>query len=235
MTALVRYTLADFARSQRYLAPLVAFVAGLAVLYSLRPNPVLSSYAGTAMLLYPLAAWWALALLGAEDETQREITATAGGGLTRLHLAKLASVVLLVVGLALAAVLVPLLLGAFGRTPSPADLLTGLLAQLSCALPGAALGALLSGPVVRRQGYALVLLLLGLLLTVPLDRLRTSSASAARLLGHAVPPAVAVARALADTLTPQQAAARLLPDALGALAFTAVALAAYLHLARIRA
>lgn len=47
--------------------PLVTFLVALGVLYSFRPVPVLSSYAITAAVLYPVAAWTSLVLLGSED------------------------------------------------------------------------------------------------------------------------------------------------------------------------
>ena len=79
MIALVRWDLAQFLRSHRFMPPLVAFLVVLGVLYSFRPVPVLSSYAITAMALYPIAAWLSLTLLGSEGEIQRQVTALLAG------------------------------------------------------------------------------------------------------------------------------------------------------------
>jgi hypothetical protein len=55
------------------------------------------------------------------------------------------------------------------RTPGPADLALGILAQLTCGFTGMAIGVVCSRLVFRRQGYAL-LLALGLLLAVLLGK-----------------------------------------------------------------
>jgi hypothetical protein len=214
--------------------PLVTFLVALGVLYSFRPVPVLSSYAITAAVLYPVAAWTSLVLLGSEDETQRQVSAVHAGGLRRVYLAKLVSVVLAVVVLTALALLVPELLHEFTHQPTAAQLLVGTLAHLTSAMPAVLIGALFSNPIVRRQGYALGGVLLCLLLTVPADDLRGVHQGLWRFVGHLLPPPLAIIRALGDADSAGRAAALLRPDVLGAAAFAVLAGAAYLRLARSR-
>jgi hypothetical protein len=213
--------------------PLVTFLVVLGVLYSFRPVPVLSSYAITAMALYPIAAWISLVLLGSEDETQREVSAVHAGGLRRVYLAKLASIVLAVVALTVVALLVPELLHEFTHQPTAAQLLLGVLAHLTSAVPAILIGALFSNPIVRRQGYALGGVLL-CLLTIPADDLRGVPQGFWRLVGHLLPPPLAIMRALSDTDSAGRAATLLRPDILGAAGFAIIAGAAHLRLARPR-
>jgi hypothetical protein len=232
--ALVRWELADFLRSHRFLPPLVAYLVVIGVLYSFRPVPVLSSYAITALALYPIAAWTSLLLLGAEDEVQRQVTCVHAGGLLRVYLAKLAGAVLAVVALTALAMAIPSLLNEFTRQPTASQVLVGLLAHLATALPGVLIGALFSNPIVRRQGYALGGVLLCLLLTIPADDLRGVHQGIVGSIGHLAPPMLAVVRALSSTDSAGSAAVLLRADALGAAAFTVLAGAAYLRLARSR-
>jgi hypothetical protein len=214
--------------------PLVTFLVVLGVLYSFRPVPVLSSYAITAMALYPIAAWVSLTLLGSEGEIQRQVTAVHAGGLRRVYLAKLASAMLAVLVLTVVALLVPMLLHEFTHQPSATQLLVGLLAHLTAALPAILIGALFSNPVVRRQGYALFGVLVCLLLTIPADDLRKVHQGFWRAVGHLLPPPLAIIRALSDTDSAGRAAALLRPDVLGAATFAVLAGAAYLRLAHSR-
>jgi len=130
----------------------------------------------------------------------------------------------------------PMALNEFTHQPSVAQLLVGLFAHMTSALPGIALGALFANPIVRRQGYTLGGVLLCLLLTVPADDFRDAHQGFGQLLSHLAPPALAVIRALGatDCVSAGRAAALLRPYAVGAAIFAVLAGAAYLRLARTR-
>jgi hypothetical protein len=222
MTSLVHYNLRDFVRSHRFLPPLIVFGVVFAVLYAVHPTPVLSSYGATALSMYPLAAWYTAVLLGAEDPVQREVTIVNSGSATRAHLAKVLTAGLLASTLILFALLLPAALG-FLKLPAHETLLPylgiGLLAHAIAALTGVALGLLWSPPTVQRTGYTFGGLLLCLVLTIPFNR---------------VAPPLAATRAMRDGTPPGAVATDLLPSLLGALAFAAVAVLAYLKISRRR-
>ncbi|MBX6356017.1 MAG: hypothetical protein IRZ05_09215 [Micromonosporaceae bacterium] len=222
MTALVQYILRDFIRSHRFLPPLIVFGVAFATLYAVHPTPVLSSYGATALSMYPLAAWYTAVLLRAEDPIQRQITIVNSGSSARTHLAKVLTAGLLASPLILAALLLPAALG-FLKLPEHQTLLpylgVGLLAHATAALTGVALGLLWSPPMVQRTGYTFGGILLCLVLTVPLNRL--------------APPLTAT-RAMNDGTPPGAVVTDLLPSLLGAVAFTAVAVLAYLQVSRAR-
>jgi hypothetical protein len=223
MTALLYYTLRDFVRSHRFLPPLIVFGVVFAVLYAVHPTPVLSSYGATALSMYPLGAWYTAVLLGAEDPVQRQVTIVNIRSAVRTHLAKVLTAGLLVSPLVLVALLVPAALG-FLELPAHQTLLpylgVGLLAHGTAALTGVALGLLWSPPMVQRTGYTLGGILLCLVLTIPFS--------------HLAPPLTAT-RAMRDGAPPGAVAADLLPSLLGALAFAAVAVLAFLRVSRARA
>jgi hypothetical protein len=220
--ALVHYTLRDFVRSHRFLPPLVVFGVVLAVLYAVHPTPVLSSYGATALAMYPLGAWYTAALLGAEDPVQRQVTIVNSGGAGRVYLAKVGTAALVLSPLVLIALLLPAALG-FLELPAHQSLLPylglGLLAHAVAGLTGVALGVLWSPPMVQRTGYTLGGILLCLVVTVAFNRL--------------APPLTAT-RAMRDGTGPGAVAAHLVPSSVGALAFAAVAILAYLRVSRTR-
>lgn len=222
MTALVHYTLRDFVRSHRFLPPLIVFGVVFATLYAVHPTPVLSSYGATALSMYPLAAWYTAALLGAEDPVQRQVTIVNSGGAARTDLAKVLTACLLASPLVLIALLLPAALG-FLEMPAHETLLpylgVGLVCHATAAVTGVALGLLWSPPMVQRTGYTFGGILLCLVLTVPFS--------------HVAPPLTAT-RAMRDGTPPSAVATDLVPSVLGALGFAAVAVLAYLKISRRR-
>jgi len=230
--ATLRYTMADVIRSNRFVLPLLPFVLGLPLLYS-NQSPPLDGYAATAALLYPVAAWFGVAVCNSEDDVRLDLTIATGGGWLPAYAAKLITALLLVSALIPVAIVYPMLIGGFSPSASRGDVLVGIAAHLLCALPGLALGVLFSRLVIRRQAYALLWLLICLVLAVPLGALTASSLLPLRLLAHIAPPVLAVARSLSGGN--HSVGPPLIPDAIGAVLFCGAATAAFLKLARARA
>jgi len=242
MIALVRYTLADVVRSQRILPPLALFLSVLMVLYAVGPNPVLSSYGATSLLLFPLAAWCTAAVLGSEDPVQRHITAVHAGGTGRAGAGKVDAAIVVAAILTVAAVVLPWLTGALEVPGGPGEgrfsafipyVGLGVLAHLTVALPAVAIAAAWSPPAVRRTGTTLAGTAVCLILAAPLDTLSRSASWLPRLLVHAVPP-FEVARVMADDTPPATVLSHLLPSLVGGLVFTAAVVGAYVALVRRR-
>lgn len=153
--AVARYLAADVARSQRFLLPLVVYGAALAVLYGGDPGPPPASWAASALVLYPVAAWLALVVANTEDPVQRTVTVVAAGGhgtvVAGTLLVALAGDLVLVV----MSVLYPV---AFTSYDHPAGLvLLGVAGHLACAAAGTAVGLLCARPLVTRIGWSLCL------------------------------------------------------------------------------
>ena len=222
MTALVRWSLAELAGSQRFFAPVLAFLAVLGVFFSGPPGPALDGYAATSIALFWFATWTAWALLESEDDTSRLVTASAAGGPVRPAAGRLLAAGLVVLGLVVTATMLPPLLGAFLPAPARADVLTGLAAGLVTALSGIALAALCTRPLIRRPAPAIVVMVLIALLTM------AEPGPPAWVL----PPVIPVARALSY---PEGGLAPLLRAGLGSAALSAAAFAVHLVVVRRRA
>ncbi|MFJ3513679.1 MULTISPECIES: ABC transporter [unclassified Streptomyces] len=162
MTALLRYRGALLLRSQRWLAPLLAYAAVVAV--GIRPgDPVPDSLGLAAAGLVPATVWLVRICVTGEPDAARDCTAAAMGPV-RVHAAALLTALAgaLLAGAAAGAVAV-LTGDRAGAAPGSAAF-AGALAVAACALTGLSVGALCSRPLLRRRGHGVLAGTLGSLL-----------------------------------------------------------------------
>jgi hypothetical protein len=148
---LLRYSMVDYARSQRWLPPSVVMLITLSVLYTTGGGATLAGYGVTAALLFPLTAWLTVGALNAEEPEQRWVTSVAAGGVGRVVATRVLAACLWALLLSVLAVVWPLLLDDPGRRAG--DFAIGLAAHAICAAGGAALGIVLARPLVDAPGY----------------------------------------------------------------------------------
>ncbi|MFF3942168.1 ABC transporter [Streptomyces phaeofaciens] len=170
MTALLRYQSALLLRSQRWLPPflLYAVVLGIGVQGG---QPLLDSLGYAAAALLPVAAWLVRICVSGEPPAARTVVAAAAGP-ARAHLAcllvALGAATLLGTASTAVVALVSDPVGADHqqRVPALEGTAAGLLACLTCALLGTAVGALTAWPVLRSPGRAVPATLLAALLAL---------------------------------------------------------------------
>lgn len=162
---MIRYQLALFAHSQRYLPPVLAYLILLAVLYNDPTAPVPPEFAVGAGGLTVVSCWLTVALVDAEDPVQRLITL--------VHARRLSTVlggIVAAAGLCCAVLAaVSLVWASLVHHGFPADVLAdGLLAHAACAATGIALGLPCSRLLLPRIGYTVLAApaLLGIVLLV---------------------------------------------------------------------
>ncbi|WP_433273056.1 hypothetical protein ACQPZF_18035 [Actinosynnema sp. CS-041913] len=154
MTALVRYLLADVLRTQRYLPPLLAFAAVLAMFNAGDAGPPLSAYAGPSAFFYPVAVWLTIVIATAEDPVRRAVTVTTAGGWGRAQGAVTALSCLAVTVVAAFAALVPVLTQS---RPYPlTTIASGFAALLVCGLTGVGVGVLCTRPIITQHGWSVL-------------------------------------------------------------------------------
>jgi hypothetical protein len=152
--ALIRYLLADLLRTQRLIAPLLLYLAVLAVLYSGDAGGPLPAYAATAGALYPVAAWLAVVVAGGEEPAQRAVTTVAAGGWARMLGGVLGAALVLDAGLVVLGTLVPVVVNP--HPYPPVDVLAGAVGHVVCGVTGTAVGLLFGRPLVRRVGVSVL-------------------------------------------------------------------------------
>ena len=229
MIALTRLRLTGFVRTGRALAPVLAGLLVLGVLYGGGRAEPAEAYGVSAVVLFPVLAWQTKILLDVEPDVQRRMARVVAGPARERAAGLLAALVagLVVVLVALA---LPWPLGGLttavepGERPVLVGVALGLWAHL-LALPAAvALGALASRAVTRSAGYGVAVLVTGAVGVVVLGL----SGSVAPWV---VPPVMATARALTGSVA---AGAGLLLTG-WAVVWTAVALTGYAWARRSRA
>lgn len=152
--ALVRYAGATMLHSQRYLAPVLLFMAVVGVSSSNDSGPLPPTYGLCAGALFVCATWLTIALISVEDPAHRAITVVSAGRSSRVLLASVVVAVISCLILTVVGVVLPLLVGT--HTVGAADLALGVEAELTGACAGIAIGLLCSRLVIRRRGYALI-------------------------------------------------------------------------------
>jgi hypothetical protein len=193
--ALARMRLAGFLRSGRALAPVIAGLVVLGVIYGGGQSAAGPAYGYSAVMLFPVLAWQTKLLLDAEPDVQRRIARVAVGARREAAAGVLAAAVL---GLTVCvvAMLAPWPFHAI-RAPLPGSgepsmavgIALGILAHLLAVPAGLGLGALSSRAVTRSVRNGVSILVVGAVLAIVLG-LKGSIAP------WLVPPVMATARAL---------------------------------------
>jgi hypothetical protein len=229
MIPLIRMRLAAFVRSGRALAPIIAGLVVLAVIYGGGPSLAAPAYGYSAVMLFPVLAWMTKLVLDAEPDVQRRLARlTVGAG--REAAAGVLAAVLIGLLVCAVAMLAPLPFGAIrspeaGEPSLVAGVAIGALAHLLMLPAAVGLGALASRAVTRSIRNGVIVLVSGAVLVVVFGL----SGSIAPWL---VPPVMATARSLNRPALPAGGTVLLLSG--WAVVWCAVALTAYGALRRRR-
>jgi hypothetical protein len=226
MTAVARLRLAGYVRSYAAIAPTLAGLVVVGLLYGGGIALAGEAYGVSALVLLPVFAWQTKILLDAEPDVQRRLVRVSAGSADReigagLLAAAATTVPTTLLGLALPWVFNGVKTGPHGLA---ADLATGVWTHLLAAVAGVALGAWASRAVARTAGVAVCVLAGGSVLAVVVGLARPPA-------GLLAPPLVTVARHTAqNTLTVASFAGL----TLWGVAWAAVVLDAYWSLRRRR-
>jgi hypothetical protein len=136
MRFLIGYLLQDFFRSYRYFVPSMFYLIIVVWIYSVVPNPIMSSYSTTSVILYMFSAWLAMNFLISEPKVQQQITVLHIRSKLRYAFGRILAVWLITTVLALFAVIYPTLSGAFDQSVTGLQMLIALYAHLLLALVG---------------------------------------------------------------------------------------------------
>ncbi|MEV4758748.1 hypothetical protein AB0J86_27115 [Micromonospora sp. NPDC049559] len=195
MFALVRMRLTGFVRTGRALAPLIAGLVVLGVLYGGGQAQAGEAYGVSAAVLFPVLAWQAKLLLDAEPDVQRRLALVAVGSRYRELVAGLLAATLAALVTVVVALVLPWLVGGIrgprsaGEAPLSEGITLGVWAHLLAVPAAVALGALASRAATRSTTYGIVVLVGGAVGAVVMG-LKNSVAP------WLAPPVMATARAL---------------------------------------
>jgi hypothetical protein len=157
MRALIRYQLADLLASQRWVAPLLTYLAFLGFFYASDAGPAVPAFGVTALLLLPVAAWLTRQLFSVEDDAARQVSAAAAGGPVRVQRALVCSAIAAQLPLVAVAV-ISAWAGDHAHVRTAGTLTGGLIVHLVFATAGVGLGAIVARPLLRPAGTAALLI-----------------------------------------------------------------------------
>jgi hypothetical protein len=181
--------IAGFVRGGRALAPLIAILVELGIIYGGGASPAAVAYGYSAAALFPVLAWLTKLLLDTEPDVQRRL-ARLSVGPTREATAGILAALVLSLAVCAAAMAAPWLFnGIDTRTDLGGGIALGVLAHLLAVPPAIAVGALASRAVTGSIRLGVTVLVVSAVLVVVLGL----SGSIAPWL---VPPVMATARAL---------------------------------------
>jgi hypothetical protein len=226
MTALVAMRIVGFVRGGRALAPLIAVLVELGVIYGGGASPAAVAYGYSAAALFPVLAWLTKLLLDTEPDVQRRLARLAVGP-TREATAGVLTAVLLSLIVCAAAMVAPWLFhGIDTKIELGSGIALGVLAHLLAVPPAVAVGALASRAVTGSVRMGVTVLVVSAVLVVVLGL-------SGSFVPWLVPPVMATARELNDPGVPPTATLLLLTG--WAVTWCAVALSGYGWLRRSRA
>jgi hypothetical protein len=225
VTALVRMRLTGFVRGGRALAPLIAVLVELGIIYGGGASPAAVAYGYSAAALFPVLAWLTKLLLDTEPDVQRRLARLTVGAGREAVAGVLAAAVLGLIVCALAMGAPWLFNGIDTGVSLGPGIAVGVLAHLLALPPAVALGALASRSVTRSVRNGVAVLVVAAVLVVVLG-LKGSFAP------WLVPPVMATARALTASATPPAGTLALLTG--WAVLWCAAAFAGYGWLRRAR-
>ncbi|GIF94927.1 hypothetical protein [Catellatospora citrea] len=170
MIALTRMRLHAFVRTGRAVAPLIAALAVLSILYGGGQAEAREAYGVSALVVFPVLAWQTKILLDVEPDVQRRLARVALGSARREIVAGLLAAATAGLGTIAVALAVPWISGGVKTGPDslPRILLIGLGVHLLALGPAVVLGALSSRAVTRTAGTGAAVLVTGSVLAIVL-------------------------------------------------------------------
>ncbi|MGI5245652.1 hypothetical protein [Dactylosporangium sp. CA-139066] len=170
MTALVRMRLAGFVQTGRAVAPLLAALVVLSILYGGGQAQAGEAYGVSAAILFAVLAWQTKVLLDVEPDVQRRLGRVAVGTVREIAAGLLAAVVA-GLPLVLIALVLPWVVGGVttpkaGDPPLSTGIALGVWAHLLLLLPAVAIGALASRAVTLQAARGVAVLVAGIVLAI---------------------------------------------------------------------
>src|SRR5690348_16769292 len=169
MSALVRMRLYAFTRTGRALAPLIAVVAVLSILYGGGRAQAGEAYGVSAAILFGVLAWQTKILLDVEPDVQRRLARVVVGGARREITAGIGAALTAGLPMIVIALILPWLVAGVTTPQHPGDaplsvgISLGVWAHVELLIPAVALGALSSRAVTGTASRGLFVLLTGVL------------------------------------------------------------------------
>ncbi|WP_026021510.1 hypothetical protein [Paenibacillus senegalensis] len=158
MISLLSYIHTCLIRSYLYGPPTFVYILALIWIYSMGPNPIMESYAVSASFLFIISAVLCCTIIDIESPNQESVTLLHAGSLLKLYSSKLLYSWLFTLPLAAFAVLIPVVMRSFERSPSLEELGMALSYHAALSWLGVSLACWFSSKFIRSRVMSFLLL-----------------------------------------------------------------------------
>lgn len=196
MKELIKYTLHDYLRSQKYFPPVSTFFVLILVFYTYTPNPIIDSYAVTALMLFAVSAWLCRSVLALDVPVQRQIMILHIQSSHRYYISKVIAVWLISMILAVFAFVYPIVFHLFAE---PVSLKIGLVSaanHILLATLGISIAAFFSKSIMESTVNAYGGLTLTIILSIAALGIYEALPSFLKYVVWLLPPAVSTQKPL---------------------------------------
>ena len=190
LQALITYSLQDFFRSHKYFPPISTYIIFIFVFYTYTPNPVIDSYAVTAVVLYIISSWLCISLLSLDPPVQKQVMILTIESSTRYYLSKLVSVWLIAIALTLYAFFYPIIFNMFSEPISFTTGSVSLINHILSATLGVCVASLFSSGLMKSLINSYGGLAFTLTLSIAAQGIYTVLPSPFKQIVWAIPPAM---------------------------------------------
>ncbi|MBA4537133.1 hypothetical protein H1Z61_08235 [Bacillus aquiflavi] len=149
MKELIKFSLHDYIRSHKYFPPVSTYLILVSVFYTYKPNPVVDSYAVTALMLYVISSWLCISFLSLDHPVQKQLMILNLKSRARYYVSKLISVWFISVILTIYAFLYPIVFNMFNEPVSMSAGFVSLANHLVLATLGISVASLFSKTLMR--------------------------------------------------------------------------------------
>lgn len=160
------YFLKDYKRSNKYIAPLLAYMVLIGVTYAIKPCYVMTSYAASCIVIYVIAAWVTVTFMDSEDIVQQQLTLLHFKKENMYYFGKIIFAYSFVLILAIITIFYPILLGCFIRKIYIADIAIALVSHAVSGLLGVSLGCLFNSRMIKDKKMTVLFLSFVLLVSI---------------------------------------------------------------------
>lgn len=160
---LIPYFFKQYLRSNKYIAPLLFYIASIAFTYAQKPVYVMSSYMFTCVFIYFISAWFMYSFTNSEEAAQQQLIILHIKKENYYYIARLLFIWMIVLILSIITVLYPIIGGFFIRKIYPLDIAAALLSHAAIGLLGICTALLFDERIIR-SGKLRFLYLIGVLI-----------------------------------------------------------------------
>lgn len=153
--SLLIYLIRNYSRSYRFIPPLFTYLIFIGMFYTYRPNPVMGSFAVTAVVSFIVTAWISYSFMQTESLIQEEITLLHLRNPAKYYIGLIASILLISLILLVVSMAYPMIGNKFDRPVVTEDIIVGVLSHLGMSFLGAAIAVFFNSKFVPRPSLAI--------------------------------------------------------------------------------